>query len=173
MQTLRCVLSDSKVPTDGVRRYLYDIWQPLTLLVLTASFTVAFFANYDPKASASENEHPFFCTADGNVEKRGSDYRPFWDPQLYFTVNVAFGNFPFSVAKIIDAAWDIVIGRGGQFFAAMLAYQTLRRSLTVIMETCTVTIPAVFSVYCQQVQPGSVRQLIHTMFWHWGSVHTI
>jgi hypothetical protein len=31
------------VPQDGFRRYLYDIWQPLTILVLTASFAGVFF----------------------------------------------------------------------------------------------------------------------------------
>jgi hypothetical protein len=39
------------------------------------------------------------------------------------------------------------------------------------METCTVTIPATASLYCRQIQLESVSQLIHTMFWPWGSGH--
>jgi hypothetical protein len=35
------------------------------------------------------------------------------------------------------------------------------------METCTITIPAVVSLYCRQIQLGSTGRLLHTMFWHW------
>lgn len=139
--------------------------------MVATSFTAAFFATYDPYTSTTGGEVFYFCTVDGNVEEKVDEYRPFWDPRLYFTVNIAFGKLPFSTVKVIDAAWDAILGRGGQFIAAALAYQTLRRSLDLVMETCTVTIPAVTSIYCQQVQIRSVGQLVHTMFWHWGSAH--
>jgi hypothetical protein len=140
------------VPRDGMRRYIYDIWQPLTLLLVTISFTALFFTKSDPDSFGSgesiytESYGPFFCNADGKLEETDSGYHPFWDPQLYFTTNVAFGEFPFSSAKVIDAAWDAVVGRGGQFLAAAVAYRTLRRSFTLTMETCTVTIPAAASL---------------------------
>lgn len=164
-------LQGLEVPQDGMRRYFYDIWQPLTLLVLTTSFTAAFFATYDPRTTTSESKYFFFCNADGNIETSDFSYEPFWDARLYFTVNVPFGSFPFSTAKVIDAAWDAIIGRGGQVVAAMVAYPTLRRSLTLTMETYTVTIPCVVSLCGQQVHLGLVGQLIHTMVWHWGSSH--
>jgi hypothetical protein len=167
---LGSLLSDWKVPRDGTRRYIYDIWQPLTLLVIVTSFAAAFFYNYDSSIYPYDD---FFCNADGNLEKLDYDYEPMWDLQLYFTINIAFGRFPFSRAKVIDAAWDAVIGRGGQFVAAAIAYRILRRSFTLTMEICTVTIPAAASLYCRQIQPGFTRQLLHTMFWHWGSVHLI
>jgi hypothetical protein len=167
------MLRDCKVPRDGMRRHIYDIWQPLTLLVITTSFTVAFFKNYNPHSSAVSPYDWFFCNADGNLEKVDYHYKPMWDLKLYFTVNIAFGRFPFSGAKVIDAVWDALIGRGGQFVVAAIAYRTLRRSFTLTMETCTVTIPAAASLYCRQIQLGSARQLLHTMFWHWGSVHLI
>jgi hypothetical protein len=175
MQTFGRPLNDSKLTRDGRRRYLYDIWRPLTLLMLFTSFTsvwTVWYTFYDPATSTSESQRLFFCNADGSIERQNYGYKPFWDPQLYFTINMSFGKFPFSVVKIIDATWDTVVGRGGQFVAAVLAYQTLRRSLTVTMETCTVTLPAVTSIYCRQIQLGSVGQLLHTMFWHWGSVHS-
>jgi hypothetical protein len=31
-------LRASTIPQDGPERYIYDIWQPLTILALTASF---------------------------------------------------------------------------------------------------------------------------------------
>jgi hypothetical protein len=173
MRNLGRLLSGSKVPRDGARRYLHDTWQPLTLLVITVLFTAAFFTNYDPYSSVQSPYDWFFCNADGTLEKSSKDYRPFWDSQLYFTINIAFGSFPFSTAKVIDAAWDAVVGRGGQFLAAMVAYRTLRRSLTLTMESCTVPMTAVISLYCQQIQLIPVGRLIKTMFWHRGSVHPI
>jgi hypothetical protein len=92
-----------------------------------------------------------------------------WDPHLYFTINIAFGEFTFSVVKIIDAAWDVVIGRGGQMVVGLVAYRVLRRSLTLTMEKSTVTIPTVTTLYCQQVQLVSIGQLFYDIFWHWGS----
>jgi hypothetical protein len=162
-----------KVPQDGMRRYLYDIWQPVTLLIVTISFTAAFFATYDPRASTGENDQFFFCNSNGNIETTNYSYEPFWDPRLYFTVNIPFGEFSFSTAKIIDAAWDAIIGRGGQIIMALIAFPTLRRSLTLTMETCTVTIPCVVSLCGQQIHLGLVGQLVHTMIWHWNSSHPI
>jgi hypothetical protein len=155
-----------------MRRYIYDIWQPLTLLVITTSLTAAFFTKYDPYSPARTGKDWFFCNADGNLEKTEYDYRPFWDPRLYFTINIAFGEFSFSTVKIIDAAWDAVVGRGGQLVAAVVAYRMLRRSLTLTMESCTVSMSAITSLYCQQIQLIPVGQLLRTMFWHWSSVHT-
>ena len=171
MSRLGSMLRHCNVPCDGMRRYIYDIWQPLTLLFVTVSFTAAFFTKYNPPASTKDDSDFFFCNADGKLEKTDQGYKPFWDPQLYFIINIAFGEFSFTRVKVIDAAWDAVVGRGGQLVASVLAYRTLRRSITLTMETCTVTIPAVASIYCRQIQLVSVGQLLHTMFWHWGSAH--
>lgn len=37
----------------------------------------------------------------------------------FYTVNMVFGDYSFTVAKAIDVVWDIIIGRGGQ---ALLLY---------------------------------------------------
>jgi hypothetical protein len=167
------MLRDWKVPQDGMRRYLYDLWQPLTLFVITLSFTAVFFTKDVPYSSTPSRYDWFFCNADDTLERVDAFYRPFWDSQLYFSINIPFGRFPFSRAKVIDAAWDAVVGLGGQFVAAVLAYRTVRRLLTLTMETCSVPIPAVASLYCGQIQLIPVGRIIHTMFWHWGSVHMI
>lgn len=161
-------VSDWKIPRDGTSRYLYDIWQPLTLLMLTTCFTATFFANYDPYALTDKNDL-FFCNADGNVEKTDFSYRPFWDSRLYFTINVAFGEFGFSTVKSIDAVWDLFVGRGGQMVAVFVAYRPLRRSFALTMETCTVAIPTVASLYYQQIQLVTVGRLVSNIFRHWGS----
>lgn len=169
---VRPMLSTWKIPRDGTRRYLYDIWQPLLLLLTTTCFTTAFFATYNPYALTNPDDL-FFCNADGNVEVAVVDYRPLWDAWLYFTINIAFGQFAFSTAKIIDAGWDVVVGRGGQMVAAIVAYRTVRRSLTLTMEPCTVAISTVTSLYCRQVQLVPMGYLVHNMFWHWRSVDSI
>lgn len=111
----------------------------------------------------------FFCNADGNVERADENYKPFWDPGLFFTVNLAFGRFSFSTVKVIDAGWDTIIGRGGQALAAIMAYPTLRRSLTLTMDKSAIAIPTVVSIYCQQGQMVSVGHIVHDIYQHWVS----
>jgi len=153
------------VPQDGIRRYLYDIWQPLTILVLTASFAATFFTFKDPYASTSDL---FFCNADGKVqmlEDGPAGYKPFWDPNLFFTINVPVGNnLSFTLAKLIDAIWDLGVGRGGQLLAAVVAYRVVRRSLTLVMESCTVTIPTVISFCCERLTIQSSYHLLRDVF---------
>lgn len=50
--------------------------------------------------------------------------------------------------------------------AAVMTYRVLRRSLTLVMENCTVAIPTIASMYCQQVQLSTVWQLILNILWH-------
>lgn len=157
----RMLASLPAVPLDGIRRYLYDIWQPSILLLLTAIFTIGFFTSKDPYPVA---DNVFFCNADGNVQNLGStslDYQPLWDTKLFFTVNMtAFKRLSFSAAKLIDACWDTLVGRGGQMLVAMLAYRVIRRSMTLTLESCDLAIPTVTSMYCQQIQITSVWQLM-------------
>jgi hypothetical protein len=154
------------VPQDGFRKYLYDIWQPLTILVLTASFAGTFFTVKDPYASSRDL---FYCNADGNVQTLETGvtggYKPLWDPNLFFIINVSVrDNFSFTQAKLIDAVWDLGIGRGGQLLAAVATYRVLRRSLTLVMESCTVTIPTITSVCCQQMSIWSSWHLLLDVF---------
>ena len=163
-------LGSWKIPRDGTCRYLYDAWQPLALFVLTVCFTAIFYSVYTPFATIPANDL-FYCNADGNLVKADGWYRPLWDPELYFTVNIAFGKLAFSTAKIIDAVWDAVVARGGQMLAATVAYRTLRRSLTLTMEASIVTMPTVATLYCHQIQIVSLRALLHEIFLHRGSPH--
>lgn len=165
-RTVPAWLRGWKVPSDGIRRYHYDIWQPLALLVLTTCFATIIYTTSSARASTNLDDL-FFCNADGNVEKTVPGYRPLWDPQLYFTINIAFGQFAFSTVKIVDATWDVVVGRGGQMLMAVIAYRVLRRSLTLTMETYTVAIPTVATFYCQQIGVVSLIQLTKNFFWHW------
>jgi hypothetical protein len=55
--------------------------------------------------------------------------------------------------------------------AAVLAYRTLRRSLTLTVVTCTVTMPTIATLYCRQIQVTSLGKLIQDIFWHPGFTH--
>jgi hypothetical protein len=162
-----------KNPQDGIRKYFIEIWQPGLLLTITTCFTVIFYSVYrDPYTSRNleyqfHGNDLFFCNADGNVEKSEPRYNPFWDPRLYFTINLAFGQFTFSTVKVLDASWDVIVGRGGQMLTAIIAYRILRRSFTLTMETLAVTIPTVAALYCHQVQLVSLFKLTSEIFWHW------
>ena len=160
------VLNIFRPKRDGVRRFFYDIWLPLTVLTLTAIFTGLFFDLAGPaKIADDDTVDLFFCNADGNVEKRTeTEYNPLWDPSLFFTINLAYGRLPFSVVKFIDACWDLVVGRGGQMLAAALAYSHLRRSFALVLELDAIPIATVTLLYCQQVQITSVWKLAQTVF---------
>lgn len=136
-----------KIPRDGTRRFLYDIWQPLTLLVPTTCFTAAFFTSYDPYASTDGNSL-FFCNADGNTEKTDHEYRPFGDPQLYVTVNVAFGQFAFSTVKVIDAIWDAIMER---------IYREISRNLMLHLSVVSIAVKALRSL----IHRLTLRRLLH------------
>lgn len=159
-------LRSCKVPYDGLRRYIYDTWQPLTLFVLTVSFMAAFYA-IEPAYLSTNADKFFFCNGNGKVEKTVDGYAPLWDPNLYFTINKAVGRFSFSAVKVIDAIWDLVIGRGGQTVAAMIAYPVLRRSITLTMERHALMMPTVTSLYCEKIQILPVVRLAWNAMWKW------
>jgi len=123
-----------------------------------------FFPNKDPYPVSEEI---FYCNADGDVQSLGYDvpnYQPLWDTKLFFTVNMtALKRLSFTAAKLIDACWDTIVGRGGQMLMAMLAYRVVRRSMTLTMETCDLALSTVTSIYCQQLQFTSVWQLLRNL----------
>ncbi|KAI3325339.1 hypothetical protein HD806DRAFT_533008 [Xylariaceae sp. AK1471] len=55
-----------------------------------------------------------------------------------FALDLAFGNFTFTQAKIIDATWDTVIGQGGRLLHGWILYQFIIYPLLILtMETST------------------------------------
>jgi hypothetical protein len=151
------------VPPDGTSRFLYEVWQPLVLLTATFLFTIGVFSPLKPSTKAPS---PLFCDVNGNVQELGptDEYRPIWDLSLFFTVNVPYGSFSFTRAKVIDACWDIGFGRGGQLVAGMLAYRTVRRSLTLTMEDSALLISTATSICCQQLQFVPLWELLRGVF---------
>jgi hypothetical protein len=80
-----------------------------------------------------------------------------WNPKYIFTISIGFGPHSYTYVKIIDAIWDVVIGRGGQLILVWLAYRTFHKSLMYIMQTQ----PVPYSLYgAIAFDAGSLRSII-------------
>lgn len=149
------------VPRDGTRRFLYENWQALTFATLTISSTVIVFATQPWTPSFTDD---LFCNVDGNVAQARIGYQPMWDVGLFFAINIAYGELSFTTVKLIDACWDVIVGRLGQGVVGIMAFRVLRRSLALLMEDSVVLVSTATSVCCQQIQLISVWELLRGIF---------
>lgn len=93
------------------------------------------------------------CNTDGKFDWNASSHDPVYDyytdqAGYYYksflnlfslsklvTVTVAFGRFSFAQAKWIDLAWDIGVGRIGQFILVYISSRVITRSMLYAMKT--------------------------------------
>lgn len=66
-------------------------------------------------------------------EAPGATWR-IMDSSYFFTPNLSFGAFTFTQVKVIDVAWDLIIGRGGQFLLTWVNYRVFNEWLVYHME---------------------------------------
>lgn len=66
-------------------------------------------------------------------EAPGATWR-IMDSSYFFTPNLSFGAFTFTQVKVIDVAWDLIIGRGGQLLLAWVNYRVFNEWLVYHME---------------------------------------
>jgi hypothetical protein len=66
-------------------------------------------------------------------EADGATWR-IMDSSYFFTPNLSFGALAFTQVKVIDIAWDLVIGRGGQLLLAWANYRVFNEWLVYHME---------------------------------------
>lgn len=66
-------------------------------------------------------------------EAPGATWR-IMDSSYFFTPNLSFGAFTFTQVKVIDIAWDLIIGRGGQVLLAWVNYRVFNEWLVYHME---------------------------------------
>ena len=100
----------------------------------------------------ARNSSDFSCAPDGQIilpeDVRNAYYsgnlfyNQDWDPSLFLSITLAFGQFTFAQAKAIDICWDLVVGRGGQALFMVLTYPLMRDSVRLSLERR----PASFSV---------------------------
>lgn len=66
-------------------------------------------------------------------EATGATWR-IMDSSYFFTPNLSFGSMTFTQVKVIDVAWDLIIGRGGQLLLAYVNYRVFNEWLVYHME---------------------------------------
>ena len=66
-------------------------------------------------------------------ELPGANWR-IMDSSYFFTPNLSFGSMTFTQVKVIDIAWDLLIGRGGQILLAWVNYRVFNEWLYYHME---------------------------------------
>lgn len=66
-------------------------------------------------------------------EAAGATWR-IMDSSYFFTPNLSFGSMTFTQVKVIDIAWDLCIGRGGQMLLAWVNYRVFNEWLLYHME---------------------------------------
>ena len=135
-----------------------------TLVTLGILLFTAIFFTLTTRASAS-NRAAFTCYPDGNIDlpwnhkapecfdgfcaqsttfevgTKTRTYDPLWDPSLFLSITLGFGDLTFPTAKGIDCVWDLVVGRGGQILLGIVVYRLFRRSIMLTTETYSVSIP--------------------------------
>lgn len=57
----------------------------------------------------------------------------------FFNVNVLVGSMPLGMAKFVDVAFDVIVGRGGQAVLSYANYHVIGASVTYIMESESVS----------------------------------
>ena len=66
-------------------------------------------------------------------EAAGATWR-IMDSTYFFTPNLSFGNMTFTQVKVIDIAWDLLVGRGGQMCLAWVNWRVFNEWLVYHLE---------------------------------------
>jgi hypothetical protein len=56
------------------------------------------------------------------------------DSSYFFTPNLSFGSMTFTQVNVIDIAWDLIVGRGGQMLLTWVSYRVFKEWLVWYME---------------------------------------
>lgn len=129
-------------------RYLSVTRQPLLILLSAMIFTASFIPALARSRTAS---NVVSCNADGIVKTLSTEPLSIGDVDELFTINLLFNDYSFTQAKVIDACWDVGVGRGGQAIAELVAHRVLRRAMLLVLERSEISIPNTTAMFCQQI----------------------
>ncbi|SMR43176.1 unnamed protein product [Zymoseptoria tritici ST99CH_1E4] len=160
-------------PNNRIRSTLEDVISPALFLATFLIFTTTFFTTRD--GASNDTSNGFSCSSDNPTFPWQSGWNEIWDLSMFLSVNLAGGRFTFSQAKAIDISWDLIIGRGGQMFAAFVAYRVMRRSLLRSMESRPMHIPVTATLVFDGLSLSSLivlyKDLVATLRkerrWNW------
>ncbi|OTA99681.1 hypothetical protein M426DRAFT_67361 [Hypoxylon sp. CI-4A] len=173
----RCISIVSTQVTGAFREALSDIksvrWARAGLWTLFFIWTMiilglfTFFVIYSTFSSTFESYNSA-CRSDGSFNMNPAEYRV-WTASSFFEINIGFGELAFTEAKVIDVAWDIIIGRGGQALMAFLSWRAFADYVTTSMEFAPITY-TLFSIIFLQDEPSiwSTFQVARTFIFNRG-----
>ncbi|KAH6883201.1 hypothetical protein BKA58DRAFT_417013 [Alternaria rosae] len=127
-------------PEKDRRTTFYEKWSPfpwrVTVILLALPLALACIVGL---AAAAETVSQGYikgrdCYPNGLwKEATGATWR-IMDSSYFFTPNLSFGALTFTQVKVIDVAWDLIIGRGGQLLLAWANYRVFNEWLVYHME---------------------------------------
>jgi hypothetical protein len=125
---------------EGRKPTFHEKWSPfpwrLTLIVLTLPLALATIVVLAAAAEMASQSYILGrdCYPNGMwKEATGATWR-IMDSSYFFTPNLSFGTFTFTQVKVVDIAWDLIIGRGGQLLLAWVNYRVFNEWLVYHME---------------------------------------
>ncbi|KAI4650868.1 hypothetical protein J4E93_003225 [Alternaria ventricosa] len=127
-------------PEKDRRTTFWEKWSPfpwrVTIILLALPLALACIVGL---AAAAETVSQGYimgrdCYPNGLwKEATGATWR-IMDSSYFFTPNLSFGALTFTQVKVIDVAWDLIIGRGGQLLLAWVNYRVFNEWLVYHME---------------------------------------
>lgn len=145
---------DENVPYGSFFDFLLAQAQALGVaLLLLLILTVPIIIGVLPNLSAVS----FKPCMDGNF--RVSDISSPFDPRTIFAISLGFGSFDFAVAKGIDVAFDLIVGRGGQLLLGLIAYPVFTDILLYSMETRPATYNYFAAIAFDTVSVATMSQI--------------
>ncbi|KAK5059893.1 hypothetical protein LTR84_009776 [Exophiala bonariae] len=126
------VWSDAKTLRLGHQFYrIFNFTGPLVVIILLCMVL---------KIITRKDLYPVdeACRPDAGFYVGDTEYNIFASTG-FFQITLAFGTLPFSTAKIIDVAWDVVVGRGGQGILVAICFLVYGKALVRSMESTSVS----------------------------------
>lgn len=87
------------------------------------------------------------CRTDGTFGVEGAYNR--WGLPGLFQITLRSGPLTFAQAKVIDVAWDVIVGRLGQTVLVYYSWKALSTYVRVSMETRPATFETFFTIYLE------------------------
>ncbi|PSK37298.1 hypothetical protein B9Z65_2040 [Elsinoe australis] len=109
----------------------------LVVVVATASFILSAAVR---NTSSFKSDGSWGCLLDRGFTRIDLGTHNIWSADRAFEINLGFGAFDFSIAKILDIAWDLVVGRGYQTAVLFLSYKILAQAFLFYMEFAFVSV---------------------------------
>ncbi|KAF2869436.1 hypothetical protein BDV95DRAFT_99821 [Massariosphaeria phaeospora] len=88
------------------------------------------------------------CAPDATFRLEPDTYSH-WDSSGFFQITLGVGPLNFSQAKIIDIAWDVLFGRGGQAVLAYVSWKVFADHVSTSMDVKPITYRSFYTIFIQ------------------------